>query len=540
MLRTVANAVILSYGWRRRGIAFGAGAVSALAQAPFHIAPVLFLTFPVLVWLLDGAAAPGRTGLRRLRPAAAVGWLFGFGYFLAGLWWIGAAFLVEAETFGWMMPIAVLALPAGLALFTAAGAAVARLLWVDSPLRILSLSLALTAAELARGHLFTGFPWNLIGQAVGFSDLTAQAASVVGVYGLTALGLVVFATPAVLAADETAGRRWTRGAVLAIAALAVAGDLGYGAFRLASAPALLADDDGGGRPRVRIVQPAIDQARKWDPESRLAAVDGLIDLSERRTDERTLGSLSFALVVWPETALPFFLTEQPAALARIGEMVGPGTLLVTGAPRVEPAGDGRLYYNSVYAIAEGGRIVDAYDKVHLVPFGEYLPLEPVLSRLGLAKLAEGVGGFSAGPGNRTVQLPGLGSAGFLVCYEIIFPGAVVSQDERPDFLINVTNDAWFGNTPGPYQHFDLARMRAIEEGLPVIRSANTGISGIIDGYGRVMVSLDLGTRGVVDGFLPTALPRTPFSIYGPYLLLTFYVFSVTLLLAGGRKSARER
>jgi apolipoprotein N-acyltransferase len=535
-MHRIAQAVILSWGWRRIAVAFAAGALSALSQAPLHLAPVLFLTLPVLVWLIDGAAAPGRRGLAGLGPAAAVGWWFGFGYFLAGLWWIGAAFLVDAAAFGWMMPIAVVLLPAGLALFTAAGIALARLVWVEGPLRVFALALGLGLSELARSVLFTGCPWNLLGQAVAFTDVTAQAAAVVGVHGLTALAPVVFAAPAILA-DETGRHGRARVFVAGFAALLVAAGVGYGTARLA-----VADTAGGSAgPRVRIVQPAIDQYRKWDPQSRLETVETLIALSETKTDDETLGAMSFALIVWPETALPFFLTEQPEALARIGAMVPPGTVLVTGAPRAEPGPDGRRYYNSVYVVGDGGRILDAYDKVHLVPFGEYLPLEPVFSAIGLSMLAEGVGGFSAGPGPKTVALPaGLPAAGLLVCYEIIFPGRATTPGERPGFLVNLTNDAWFGRTPGPYQHLDLARVRAIEEGLPVVRAANTGISTIIDPYGRMPETLGLDLRGVLDGTLPAALPPTTFSALGSFFLLTIYGFHVTVLAAGGRRWVRIR
>jgi apolipoprotein N-acyltransferase len=492
------------------------------------------LTLPVLVWLIDGSTAPGRHGLRRLRPAAAVGWWFGFGYFLAGLWWIGAAFLVDVAAFGWMMPFAVILLPAGLALFVAAGVALARLVWVDRPQRIAALTIGLTTAEIARGHLFTGFPWNLIGQSVGFTDVTAQLAAVVGVYGLTAVAIFVFSAPAVLADDRPDERRG-RIVVLSAALALTFATVGYGTVRLAMAAA----EEGG--PRVRIVQPAIDQFQKWNPQSRAATLQTLVDLSESKTDSETLGAMSFSLIVWPETALPFFLTEEPEALSRIGAMVPPGTVLVTGAPRLEPAGEGRRYYNSVYVVGDGGRILDAYDKVHLVPFGEYLPLEPVLSRLGLSKLTQGVGGFSAGPGARTIALPGgLPPVGFLVCYEIIFPGRASDPRERPGFLVNLTNDAWFGRTPGPWQHLDLARMRAIEEGLPVIRAANSGVSAIIDAYGRMPERLGLEERGVLDGYLPGALPPTIFSAWGTFFLLTLYGFSVTLLVTGGRRSARIR
>lgn len=529
-MRSIARSVILLWGWRRLGVAALAGALSALAQAPFHLAPVLFVTLPVLVWLIDGSVADGPRGLRRLRPAAAVGWWFGFGYFLAGLWWIGAAFLVEAETFGWLMPFAVVALPAGLALFTAAGCAVARAIWPESATRIFALALGLSGSEWLRGHLLTGFPWNLIGQAVGFTDVTAQAAAVVGVYGLTAAGIVVFAAPAVLA-DAATGRRWAKPLTLAVAVLLLAADVGYGVWRLASAPDLASGGDGT---RIRIVQPAIDQSQKWDPEMRERTLQTYLEMSDLRNDSETLGALSFGLIVWPETALPFFLTEEPEALARIGTMLPPGTTLVTGAPRVEPDGEGRRFYNSVYVIDDTGQIRGAYDKAHLVPFGEYVPLAPVLERLGLRQLAHSVGGFSAGRGPASISLPDGLRSGMLVCYEIIFPGAATDPADRPDVILNVTNDAWYGRTPGPYQHLDLARMRAVEEGLPVIRAANSGISAVIDPYGRYVAKLGLGEVGVLDSQIPARNVIPPFSKVAPYFLLTFYVFSFILVLAGAR------
>ncbi|WP_075216438.1 apolipoprotein N-acyltransferase [Mongoliimonas terrestris] len=533
-MRSIARAAVLSWGWSRVALAFGAGALSSLAQAPVHAAPLLFVTLPLLVLLLDGAVAPGRHGIRRLRPAAAVGWWFGFGYFLGGLWWIGAAFLVEAETFGWLMPFAVLALPAGLALFFAAGAMLARLLWVDSPVRVLSLAVGLSATEWLRGHVLTGFPWNLLGQAVAFTDQTSQAASLVGVYGLTALGILVFAAPVLLLDDRRhplAGRL-----VGGAAVLIAAGTVGFGLHRLAEAPAVGADPVPD--VRIRIVQPAVNQAQKWDPDLRRRTLDDYLALSDARAGPETLGAISFSHIIWPETALPFFLTEEPDALSRIAEVLPTGTMLVTGAPRLEVGADRRRFYNSVYALDDAGRIVGAYDKVHLVPFGEYLPLQPLLEAIGLRQITKVIGGFSAGPGLRTLPLGSL-RAGILVCYEIIFSADVVAA-ERPDLLLNVTNDAWFGQTFGPYQHLDMARLRAIEEGLPVVRAANTGISAVFDPYGRPWALLGLGERGVLDSDLPRALPPSFFSNSGAHFLLTFYVISVILIGLGARKYAGKR
>lgn len=533
MIRTAAHRLVLLWGWRRSAAAFAAGALSAPAMAPWHVAPILFFTLPALVFLIDGSASAGRNGLSRLRPAAAVGWWFGFGYFLCGLYWVGAAFFAEGPDLLPLMPFAVLGLAGGLAVFTALGAACARLFWSEGPLRVLALAVGLSASEWLRGHLFTGFPWNLFGQAVGFTDVTAQAASVVGVYGLTLFGLFVFAAPAVLA-GEPDERRWPRRAVLGAALALIVVDVAYGAIRLSqAAPVGTAVVPGA---TIRIVQPDIDQSQKWSDDFRQATIDKLIALSDAKTGPDTMGAISFSQIIWPETALPFFLTEEPAALEAIANLLPPGTSLVTGAPRMEPTDEGRRFYNSVFVIDDVGNIEAAYDKIHLVPFGEYLPFEGLVKRLGLGPLFKGIGGFSAGPRRQIIRMPRLPAFSILICYEAIFPGeAVATGADRPDYLINVTNDGWFGRTAGPYQHLDEVRLRAIEEGLPIVRAANTGISAIIDGYGRFVARLPIGLDGVLDGAVPSERPPSQFPRIGSMFLLASYVFSVILLVATRRK-----
>ncbi len=504
-------------------------------MAPIHFLPILFLTFPVLVFLIDGSVAPGRRGLRHLRPAAAIGWWFGFGYFLAGLYWIGDAFLAEGNAALLpLMPLAVIALPAGLALFPMLGVLAARMIWPDGPTRILALALGLGSSEWLRGHIFTGFPWNLFGQAVTFTDVTAQAAAVAGVYGLTFAVIAVCAAPALMG-DEDRGQILLRRFLLTLAVLAVGADVSFGLYRLShAAPTGKSTIENI---RVRIVQPNIDQSQKWSPEFRQGTLDKLIALSDSRTDPETLGAVSFRQIIWPETALPFFLTEEPEALGRIAELLQPGTVLVTGAPRIDRSEDGRHFYNSVYLIDDRGNILDAYDKIHLVPFGEYLPLESLAKRLGLSDLFKGIGGFSAGPTRNLIAPPGLPSFVAVICYEAIFSGEVLdaSMSKRPDYLLNVTNDGWFGNTAGPYQHLDQVRLRAIEEGLPVLRAANTGISAIIDAYGRIVAQIPTGTEGVLDGLVPSEHPDSPFTRRPLAFQLSFVAFSIILLVLGRRK-----
>ncbi|MDQ0325310.1 apolipoprotein N-acyltransferase [Rhodopseudomonas julia] len=489
-----AQAIILSWGWRRRGIAFSAGAVSALAQAPFFLFPLLWLTLPVLVLLIDGAVSSrfsGRTG--RSMAAFGTGWWFGFGYFLAGLWWVGSAFLVEADQFGWLMPFAVVLLPAGLAILWGLGVVAARLIWSGSGWRIFALAFGLGGAEWLRGHLFTGFPWNAIGYALTAGEVMMQSASLANVYALSFLAVVIFSAPITLLTGER--RRYVAPLLSVAVVLALAA---YGLSRLGSASDATVPDIN-----LRIVQPAVDQAQKWLPENRNRVFQDYLTLSAEAGRHPLDGE---TLVVWPETALPFILTDEPGALAAIGRLLPQGAHLVTGAARLENEPDGsRRVFNSIYLIDSDGTIVGSYDKVHLVPFGEYLPLQDLLDRIGLQQLSLLGGGFSSGTRRRTLTLPSAPPFVPLICYEIIFPGEILVDDgSRPGFILNVTNDAWFGHTPGPYQHLHQARVRAVEEGLPVVRAANTGISAIIDSYGRIRVSAKLGTKTFIDGGLPEA------------------------------------
>ncbi|HSG94336.1 MAG TPA: apolipoprotein N-acyltransferase, partial [Afifellaceae bacterium] len=460
----LAQAVILSWGWRRRFIALFTGALSALAQAPFFAFPVLWLTFPVFVWLLDGSVATAsRGGARRFWPAFSAGWWFGFGYFLAGLWWIGAAFLVDAEQFAWLLPLAVIALPAGLAMFWGLAAAAAQLFWRDDWRRILALAAALGTAEWARGHVLTGFPWNAIGYALTAGEVLMQSAAAFGLHALNILAVLIFAAPAALVPPSAQARRNI--AIPALALASLGGLALFGFIRLDQAPRASVPDV-----TVRIVQPAIEQAEKWKPENRQAIFQSYLNLSN---DGGLPEDGTGLVLVWPESAFPFALTEEPGALAAIGTMLPDGASLVTGAARVEAVSGSRAsdssrrVFNSVYVINDRGEIDDAYDKVHLVPFGEYLPFQKTLESFGLQQLTKLPGGFSAGPRRRALALPAAPAFSPLICYEIIFPGEVVPDDPRPGFMLNVTNDSWYGRTPGPYQHLHQARVRSVEEGLPL-------------------------------------------------------------------------
>lgn len=539
----LAHGVSLLTGWRRWLAALIAGALSVLALPPIHFLPILFLTLPLLVWLIDGIGGPERlwrrdvpkmARRRSLRAAASVGWWFGFGYFLFGLYWIGHAFLVEAEKFAIFMPFAVTLLPAGLAFFTAAATALARLAWFGGYGRVAVLAISWTAFEWLRGHVLTGFPWNLIGESFTASAALMQWAALVGAYGLSFMAILIAGTFAVDPyTDEDRRNEGARpplalpfAALVALALLWAGGEL-----RLAAAGAQAAPSDGIA---LRIVQPNIPQTEKWKPERRIEILGEFLRLSAAPTAAAPTGLGPHSIVVWPESALAIFLAREPYVLSAISRLLPDGALLLTGSVRGEPAPEGPLdrlqrFYNSLYVVNSDGAIVGTYDKVHLVPFGEYLPYRHWLSRIGLTKLAKLQGSFDTGPGPRTLALPGAPSASPLICYEIIFPDEIVEPGRRPGWIVNVTNDAWFGTSIGPYQHLSQVRLRAVEQGLPVARAANTGISAVIDPYGRVVASMPLDTAGVIDRALPAALSPTPYARLGDGLLALLLAATAGLL-----------
>lgn len=513
-LTPLAHRVALTSGWVRLGLAWLAGACGALAMPPFGFLPALCLALVPAVWLLDGAAtASSRLGRRAGTALAAgvIGWAWGFGYLTAGLWWLGAAFLVEADQFAYLMPLGVLGLPAALGLFYGAGFAVARLLWSPGPARIAALAFGIGGAEWLRGHLFTGFPWNTLGMALGQNLWLMQAASVVGLYGLTVLAVLICAAPATLADPGGPGRAALRrlgppgAALLLLAGLALGG-----ALRLPSGP--MPEVPGV---RLRLVQAAIPQDARFNPRNREGILERYLGLSDSATAPDRQGLRDVTHVIWPESSFPFLIQRDPQALRRIGSALPPGTLLVTGAARAdEPLPGERLrFYNSILMIGQDGIVGGRYDKLHLVPFGEYLPdpVDGLLRALGLKQFVAVPGGFTPGEAQERLPLavPGLPPVAPSICYEAIFPGAVAPHRERPGVLLNVTNDGWFGDTPGPRQHFAQARLRAVEEGIPLVRAANTGISAVVDPYGRVTGMLSVGTEGVLDRSLPRNLRESP-------------------------------
>jgi apolipoprotein N-acyltransferase len=520
-------------------IAFFAGAASVPAMAPFFWWPVMFVTFPLLVWMLDsvcfrGAEAeePLTAFRKRLRHAALIGWAFGFGYFLVSIYWIGYAFYVDAERYAALMPLAVAALPAGLALFYAAAAALAAALWRRGYARLLAFAWAFFCAEAARGYLLTGFPWNLFGEALAASDAHMQMAAYIGVYGLTLAALLIFPAPAgVIAAPQARNaRQW---APVLVGIIALAGSYASGSHRLREEAG---EVEGA---KLRIVQPNVPQRERWKPENRDWIFERIFSLSEHGTGGEGIGA--FTHVIWPESSVPVLFSlnrniwrEVPE---RFAALLPPHTALILGAERMEGilSVDGRYIvdrvYNSLFVLGEGAKINSIYDKTHLVPFGEYLPFRDALTFVGLRAFSHRVGGFDAGEEQATpIHTPHAPDFLPLICYEVIFPGRVANLQARPGWLVNITNDAWFGDSTGPHQHLHQARIRAAEEGLPVIRAANTGISAVIDPFGRVLAALPLGTAGVIDHGLPRALPITVYEKNRLWLFMFLMLFPLLFYL----------
>ena len=483
---------------RRVALAFGLGILATAALPPTGIVPLLAVAFTGLVWLMDGAGTPSR--------AFWTGWFFAFGHFVAGLHWIANALLVDAEHFAWAVPFAVLLLPAGLAIFGGLATFAAFRLWRPGVRRVLALALCWSAAEWLRGHVLTGFPWNVAGYAWADVAPLRQGAALGGIWTLGLLTLALAGLPATLG-DENGNGYGGRGLARRLGPVG-AGLFGLGLLALWGAARLPADPPSAegdpARPVVRIVQGNIDQRMKWSPEERAAIHSRYQELS------RAPAARPLAAVIWPETATPYLLDSNPDNARAVAAAAPPGGVLLTGAVRVRqgPGPEDIAAWNSLLALDGSGAVLGTYDKAHLVPFGEYLPLRPLLSRVGMDRLAAGAVDFSAGPGPRTLALGGLPPFAVLICYEAIFPASAFS-DTRPEWLLNVTNDAWFGDSDGPPQHLAMARMRAVEQGMPLVRAANTGISAIFDPFGREIGRIPLGRAGTLDATLPPPLQAPP-------------------------------
>lgn len=486
------------------------GAVAALAFPPVNALPLFAAGLVALIWAVE--TTEGR------RAAFAAGWWWGFGHCLGGFFWIANSFLIDPVRFGWMVPPVIAGLAAYMAVYPALAVTAA---WhrAASPLaRALLLASTWTIAEWLRGHLFTGFPWNLAAYVWSFDLPMMQSASLWGVWGLSFVTVLLCG---LLSLMGRSNRRADVRAGVAVTAM-LAALYGFGAWRTANTEAV----QTGPSIALRLVQGNIDQ---WE---KLTGAHRDRDIAQHlRLSTMTPGLEAVQAVIWPETAAAVFLDRADDWRAFVSAAAPPSGLLITGTLRGDPPqGQPERYWNSLAAIDPTARIVATADKFHLVPLGEYVPLRDILGPF-VSKLTAGAGDFSAGPGPVTVRAPGLPPFSPLICYEVIFPGAVIDPSDRPDWLLNVTNDGWFGHSPGPYQHFAIARFRAIEEGLPLARAANTGITAMVDPFGRVTGALPLGTEGALDVFLPAPLPPTLFARTG--LLLPVALVLIGLAMGVG-------
>ncbi|MDU8925990.1 apolipoprotein N-acyltransferase [Alisedimentitalea sp. MJ-SS2] len=488
---------------RLMGLSALSGGLAALAHAPFYLWPLGLLGLTGMFALFRAASGPW--------PAFWIGWAGGTGYFAVALFWIVEPFFVDLTRHGWMAPFALIFLSGGLALFWGAASTLAYRLgrrpsgWI----------MALTGAELLRSYLLTGFPWALIGY-VWTPSPAAHYASLIGPHGLTMAALIV---------AVTLWHLGTHARAKAMAMIALYGLLIGGGILLGRSPEPALD-----APLIRMVQPNAPQHQKWDPDHVLRFFDRQLDYTARPGASRPPD-----LIVWPETAIPWLLDGADLALQQITRAAGE-TPVVLGLRRLEQ----QRLFNALIVLGPDGKVDARYDKHHLVPFGEYFPMGDLAAKFGIRGLAAGEGyGYSSGPGAQLISLPGIGDALPLICYEAVFPQDVRAAPSRPRLLLQLTNDAWFGQFSGPFQHLQQAQMRAIEQGLPMLRVANTGVSAMIDAKGRITRHIPLGSAGFADVTLPRALPPTIYARVGDWPVIGLVLIGLLACFLRRRNTAHR-
>jgi apolipoprotein N-acyltransferase len=513
----------------RLALALAGGGLAAIAFPPFGFWPGVF-GFGLILRQLDRAPGP-----HPRRAAFALGWTAGFAYFLISTWWVGEAFLVDVAAHGWQAPFAVLFLAGGLALLWGVAGAAYRWAAPTHVGRVIVFAGVFGLIEWLRGHILTGFPWNLPGELWRAGSAPSQGAALIGAYGMSVLTLAIGGA-ATLVSRRPTREAWA-GMGLALAALAALW-VG-GALRLSHGPVAAA------RPiRVRVVQPNIPQTEKWSPEAFRDIVDRYVSLTASPPSGRPAD-----VVIWPEAAIPDLASDflAPGAWTEtaIAGALAPGQILLMGAARAEGPPSRLRYYNSLLALrrqGEGLTPLARYDKHHLVPFGEYMPFDSFMSAIGFKALVNVGDGFTPGPKPVAMNIIGLGWLQPLICYEGLFPSSFARTGPRPQWIVNVSNDAWFGETSGPWQHLNLASYRAIEEGLPMVRGTPTGVSAVIDSYGRPSALIGLGRAGVIDTDLPTISAPTPYSRWRdlPFWIFCLVAAMIGVSSKGTARQARQR
>jgi apolipoprotein N-acyltransferase len=499
--------------------AFLAGSLGALAFAPFHFFLAIIFSLTFFFFLLAEA--------KQKKAAFWRGFYFGFGHFLCGIYWISIALLVDAKQFAWLIPFALTLIPAALALYLALFALsyhffCTKFFLQKTYQKILLFSLLWIFFEALRATLFSGFPWNLLGYAWMFNQEFLQTASVFGVYGLSLLALFVSLSPALFLNKFQLKKPAFDDKIFASCLLLVL------IFAFAFGAKNIADKKNEARPKAtaRLVQANVKQELKWDPKTRYENFLKHIALTNSKSLEEV------DLVVWSETSVPYIVDDNPELLSKLTLAVPPQGFLITGALRMESEDLSQKFWNSVFVFDEKG-VVKSYDKQHLVPFGEYVPLQKFFPFID--KITGGGEGFAVGDGAKTVDF-GRFSAGPLICYEAIFSSEVLDAKAAPDFFVNLTNDAWFGKSTGPYQHFDMARMRAVEYGIPLIRVAGSGVSALFDSVGDIVAKTELHEEAVIDVEVKVNSSPTLYQLYGfkPLLILVL-LLSLVLVFSAWKK-----
>ncbi|PIB23974.1 apolipoprotein N-acyltransferase [Amylibacter kogurei] len=492
--------------WGSRFASVGLGLVLALAHVPFSIFPLMFVAIPIVGQMFLYCPKP--------RQAFGMGWFVGFGYFALNLHWIVEPFLVEPEIFGWLAPFALFLMAAGAALFWAVPFGLAKRFGRDHVSQIILLACLWTVSEYLRSFIFTGFPWSLLAY-VWIDTPLAQIFAFVGVHGAGLITLLILFIPVMMTRKMLA-------AAFATALIGIIAILGW--LRMPDHAPNHASDT-----IVRMVQPNAEQHMKWRPDMIEVFFDRGVSYTSARTSRRP------DVVIWPETSLPFLLGHDHQALQVVADAAGDASV-IAGIRRVDDNGG----YNSLVYLDPRGGVTAVYDKHHLVPFGEYLPFDALFSKIGLSAIADNIGGFSAGTGPRVINGNNVPDFLPLICYEAIFPYST-HTNTRPEWMVHITNDAWFGTFSGPYQHLAQTKARAIETGLPIARAANTGVSGMIDPYGRMVKSLELGQSGYVDVALPASIGKTVYAYVGEWLWLCFAgLLALCCLLPATRTQSSAR
>ena len=506
MNKIVGKITLLSSG-KAIGLAIIAGAITALGLAPFHIMPIVFVTIPIFICLLDA------TRDKHYKYTFFIGWAFGFGYFTAGLWWIANATLVEADKFAWLVPLAAMGIPAGLAIYWGIAAVIVKMLVVNIGAqgwrRILGFAIVFAIIEYARANLFTGFAWNTFGYIFVPETILMQATNVIGIHGVTFFAFFIAATPVMLLTKEK-----YRGRMMAIAVLLLCVQTIYGLVSIK-----LFEHGDTYDTNIRLVQPNIKQKDKLNSEKAVEIFRAHINLSKENNE-------NVDFIIWPESAFPFLIEQQPLALAEIDKMMSGKTKLIAGAVRRE--NNGGKIFNSTLVFDSQARVIAKSDKIRLVPFGEFLPFHNILEKIGFSTLTQSIGSFDRGQ-RKIIEVDNMPAFMALICYEIIFSGDIY---DAPKWIVNLTNDAWFGHSTGPYQHAHQAIVRGVEMGVPVVRVANTGISFIANANGKIVNKLNFNQKGTINAKLPRHNVATIFSIYKDISLIIISCIAIVIMLWG--------